>query len=874
MAYDYETVMKALRKADATGNTEDAKRLAVIANKMKGSSKKEKHSDPMSFVNRGIASTIGAPVDLITTGLNLIPGVDIQEPVGGRKSLERLMGVGGVVLPKEGAEPSTISEHIGRGVGEVAGSVLPLGAGLKLLSKGAGLTGKISSNIYSSMTKRPLLNIASEITAGVGAGAGRGIAEEQEASPLKKSLSEMAGGVVGGAAPSIMLHTPTMLALRGGKNLLNKISVPFSEAGAKYRAGEYLKQTVKNPAEIAEKIGKKTISDLPPAIASGEKRLVSLYKSLTELDPAVDAKNIEDIGRSIIKLEKEMQKLGKASPEILVEMTKKRVLAIENSIDERILSATKKAQAKLESVPVAQRKVAESRIVRTELENAMREERSRVNAMWNDVPKDIDVGFDNTRKTFSDIRADLAQAQMEDIPDVLKNSPIIKNGKIKSTTLKEMQGLRSKLLESARAARKAGEWNKSRIAENVSDAIIADLGIVADVATTPDAAALKAALAGTKQFKNRFEQGITGKILGYSKSGAPAIDPDLTLDVSIGRMAQRGSVDIDKVVVTPEAMAATERYLGRSFTDYAIDKTTGKLNPIKSEQWIKNNESILDKFPGFKEKLSNSQEAQKTALTVKSNMDARKQALKNPKISASAKFLNSSDLSLMVDGILKDKDPLGYVNQIVRQANKDTTGEAIGGLRSAFIDNILEKSTVGPFNEIGEQTLSGRGILNHIEKNKRVMGAVFDQEQIQRMRKVGLELSKIESFEKTTAGKPDVELKDLASSALRMFARVGGARLGGWMGRESAGGSLQMAQIYSGAAQKFVTRLTRDRAAALVSDAVLSKDPSLLQSLLLPMDKPEAIKTAIKITNDRLNAWLAGTGKRVFEDILEEINTE
>jgi len=58
----------------------------------------------------------------------------------------------------------------------------------------------------------------------------------------------------------------------------------------------------------------------------------------------------------------------------------------------------------------------------------------------------------------------------------------------------------------------------------------------------------------------------------------------------------------------------------------------------------------------------------------------------------------------------------------------------------------------------------------------------------------------------------------------------------------------------------------------MIKDAILSKDPKLLQALLLPIDKPglPATEKNMRILNERMNLWLAGTGRRVMDDILEE----
>lgn len=823
----------------------------------------------MPFVNKAIAGTVGAPVDLFTGGLNLIPGVDIKEPIGGSKSIERGMSAIGIDIPDR--DPKTIPEHIGQSVGEVSSLMLPMGAGVKAISKGTGLAANVAKTVWKSIAKHPYLAMTSEVTGGVGAGTGRGIGEQEfPESPTAQATSELAGGIIGGMAPTAAVHTPATVALRGGKTLLRKISLPFTKKGTEYRAGEFLKGLVADPAKTAQVVSEQTISDLPPAVASGEKRLVTLYKSLIGQDPKVDADAVEDLSKSIVKLEGEMRKLGHGSPEVLAEITKKRVAALELKMDQRVMTAMERAQEKIEALPVAQRKVDESRIVRTELEGVMRAEQEQVRNLWQEVPKDLKVGFDNTRQSYITLLDDLSQAQMSDVPAVLRRNAIITNDKLKSTTLKEMQGLRSKLLETARKARKEGQWNKARIADEVSDAILLDLGIASEGAATPEAASLQAALAATRQFKTRFESGITGKILGYSKSGAPAIDPDLTLDISIGRMGTKGSIDIEKVAVTPEALKATERYLGRSYTDYALDK--GIVNPVKSERWIRNNEAILDKFPELRNQLTDASKAQGFATKTKSAMDARKAALRDPKISTAAKFVNAADMNVEVAAILKSNNPSRMVKDLMSKAKGNV--DAIEGLRAGFIDHILEKSSIGAYNELGEQSLSGRTLLGFVNKNQSVMEQMFTKDQVSRMRKVGSELAKIEAFESARAGKPEMEMKDVASTALRMISRVQFARLGGFMGKQSMGGSLQMANIYAKEGEALAVKFTKDRAAQLVQDAILSKDPKLLNALLLPLDKPSSAAFNWRVVNGRINLWLAGTGGRVAEDIKQEIKNE
>ena len=57
----------------------------------------------------------------------------------------------------------------------------------------------------------------------------------------------------------------------------------------------------------------------------------------------------------------------------------------------------------------------------------------------------------------------------------------------------------------------------------------------------------------------------------------------------------------------------------------------------------------------------------------------------------------------------------------------------------------------------------------------------------------------------------------------------------------------------------------------MIHDAVLSEDPGLLKALMLPIDKPWAKGTqSVGILGKTMNLWLAGSGKRILEDIQNE----
>jgi hypothetical protein len=347
----------------------------------------------------------------------------------------------------------------------------------------------------------------------------------------------------------------------------------------------------------------------------------------------------------------------------------------------------------------------------------------------------------------------------------------------------------------------------------------------------------------------------------------------LTLDISVGRAGLRGAVELDKVVITPEARNATKRYLARSFTDSVLDGKTGKIKTVRAEKWIKNNEAVLDQFPNLKAPMTNALQAQELATKTRVDMDIRKQAIRNPKISAAAVHLDAADLDMVIEKLFKSSTPIRVVKEMVRRARKDPTGDALEGLKGGIIDKILNISSTGGFNEAGEQTLSGHAILSFLKKEKNTLYEVFTPEQLKRMRVIGNELAKIEIFERIPRGKPDINMEDWASNALKMFSRVSGARVGRWVSRWGGGGTdIQTPGIFSDRFRSLANHLNFDRATQLIQDAILSKNPNLLQALLAPINKPttRAGQRSLRILDQRINAWLAGTGKRVMDDILQE----
>jgi len=821
---------------------------------------------PGAFATKGISEVLGAPADIVAAGLSLIPGVDIKDPRGGVKSIERTLGVVGGTEPIE-REAETTIERVSETLGQVAGSIIPITKATQLLSRGTGLVSKVSKDIVQSMARSPKLATATEVASGVGAGLGRSVAEETAPDqPLVRTVAEITGAVVGGLTPVGITQIPSIRLVRKIPELVKRASLPFTKRGAKFRAGEFLKKQVVDPEQAGVKAVEETIGELPPVVATGEKKLIQLYNQLRDADPVTDANAIKNINRSIYKLEQELRSAGYGAPEVLKDITNKRVASIELRTQKRIVDAMDNAQRKLDKLPVAERASRESIIVRNELEKARNLDNANVKEAWNDVPKQFLSKFDRTTRKISDLKAELSVAEQIDIPTAIKNPNSFVNDPSKnSTTIKEMQGLRSKLLEVQRNARRTGQLNKARIAGEVSDSLLDDMTSAAGDASSVASSKLTTAIAATRKFKEKYQQGVVGDILGVGKSNIPRVDPSLTLDVSIGRAGAKGAIDINKVAVTPEAQNATKRFLAKSFTDFSTGKGTRPFNAIQARKWIANNEDILDQFPELRTQLNDINQSQQLASETLASGQARLKRIQDPKISTSARFLQS-DTGKEIDTVFKKSNPTQSTRELVRQAQKDQTGEALEGLRGAYVDHVIKKSSIGAFNEAGEQTLSGKTLLGFMNNNRSALREVFSQKELVRMERIGKDLAKLETAE-SIKGTLKAEIDDMPSNFLRIASRIIGAKIGA-----KTGGTIQSASIVSERFKVFANKLTQDRAQQLIHDAITLDDGGkLLQSLLRPISKPTVTHTKnLKELNTQINAWLLGTGRRVLDDIEQE----
>lgn len=155
-------------------------------------------------------------------------------------------------------------------------------------------------------------------------------------------------------------------------------------------------------------------------------------------------------------------------------------------------------------------------------------------------------------------------------------------------------------------------------------------------------------------------------------------------------------------------------------------------------------------------------------------------------------------------------------------------------LKAAKGDFVAELTKRATKKFQGESRLKGQDLLNELAKGRKVLKAAgFNDGDLSRIERVGRQVQTIQ--QKSPAAVTEL-LTDNVGTVMRLLAAVAGSRAGTRAlkllgGTTGAGPSLILAQFGSRQMQKQLTRLTVDKADALIRGAI--DDPELFAALLV-----------------------------------------
>ena len=816
--------------------------------------------------NVGLAQTFGAPVDLMTAGLNFLGlNIDPSTAVGGSASLQRGLAALGISPPPEQQDPDTLSGSIGKMTGASAAALIPFGAATRGMAAGKEATtvfGKLAQDIARSAVTSPKTFIAAELAGSAGAGTGGYIAREKfPESNLASVTGELLGGLTPAVGVGVMKLTPSALGIRYAR----KLGEQFDLQTSTMRAEKRLQESARHAGEAVKSMEDDLLPILTPAQKTKDAGLISLEKAVIASSDELTGQADDQIAQATKTIRESTVGIGEGAP---IQRTEENLLAareyLSNLLDTRIKISVQRANEKLADLgPRATREEA-NLIAREQLEKALDDARAQEKTKWSDVPKEVILSTTNSKTKYAETMLNTPKAQKEDVPEIATKF-LSEKGVFKDTeSVAELQGLRSKLLEESRKARAAGNYNTARIADDLSDAILADLGAQRENVQGMYGHALRSALDFSFDLNEKFTRGTVARILGTEKRGGLRTPEALTLETTAGIGGPRAKVEVEslfKAADTPELRGAVEDFLLDDFQRRVV--RNGEIDPGKLVQYMGRYRDILDDFPDLRLKIEAASRANDASIAAQNRAEGLARKLNDPKVSRAAVFLKGN-IESGLERVAGSSSPGKNMAELVRQSARDETGDSLRGLKTGFGDLLIQKASTRTPTAFDDFVVSGRTMKNLLGDGplSEMAKELFSPDEINRLRVIA---ETAERLELAVAAKPHKGgiIIDPPNMMFSIIARVGGAQLGRKIAEWTGGGTVQTPGILSGMAKNLLEKKVKDPAAKILIAAM--QDEELFKALMtnqIVISKQQ--KAAVE---KQLNAWLAGilTGDTIEE---------
>lgn len=780
-----------------------------------------------AFLNQGIATTLGAPVDLVNAGLGAVGFPVSDEPFGGSQSIASGLNSLGVRTASPSMTPETIPEYIGRGIGGATGA-LPMGGGIV-----AGLsrtTSPVARGAAETIARPFVATPGRALTAEVVAGGGSGLGESTANSLAPDNrFAEFAGSVVGGGlagmAPAFARnYGPT----RWAGELISSNIAPFTKEGGGVIARERVGNLLRDRDAAVTNINAPTIADLSPAVRTGDPALMSLEQAARRQSGDLDTVMLDQERRAAQQLTQAARDIApNVSASEARDALSSRVTGLVARMDEGANRAMSKAEERINALDPQTRPAQSSLIVQEELENAYKAARNQEDLIWGEVPLDVKISTQPAKEAFRQVIRDTPRALQDQIPFKAKQflEDSSSNSFAPMETAKEVHGLYSALREEGRAARASNNLNKARIANLLADSLLDDAQRGTGVGTK-----LRDAIMFSRQLNERYLQGEIGRLLSSDRTGAGRVAGEMALQSTVGRGGIPGALAIDKLrAATGESLPAIDDYMRARFMDAAV--RNNRISPVRAETFLMQNEEVLNRMPNVLADIRQALTEQQAARVRSDRMaSVGADAMRGP-----AATFSQARQGAEVDAILRSPDPARFARQAMLQA-KDK-GE---GVKRAFIDDILKRSQ--DISPAGEVVTSGRQMMAKLADPdyRSALSAVMKREEISRLNQIASEFVRLEMMrtDASAAGNAarvgsviDAQPSGLIATPLRIIA----ARLGARLGQGTSGASLQTASMLSRKSKELLNRLTNGQAEDLIMKAINDKDA--FEALMRPTSR-------------------------------------
>ena len=851
MSYTYEDAMKALRAADAAGNVEDAKQLAQIAQRLKGQAQSGERFPLMSQLNRGIADSVGGLVDFINP-------FDAQTG-SARTGLTNVMERGGIEVAQ--GDPQTAGQAFMRGTGEAAGALIPVAGTLQAARTGTGIAANIADDAFRAITTTG--GATTEALAG-------GLSETARFETERRGGGEIAQNVAAVFAPAAAIpgaiatgqklarYLPSAVGARQLSRNVAAAVAPYTQSGANEVARRRVQELAGGPeraAELARRIEPENEFGLTPAQQTNDPNMLAIEQTAAQQDPNLRARLETRMDQSQAAGREAVDGMGGNVQDARDFFTTRR-REFRTQIDQQAQDAIERADARLARSGPTRSESENSLIVMDEIDKALTDSLIQEKALWDSLPVAAKVGTENARARALRLIDETPRAQQNDVPRVLRDLLASEDGFDDMETVREMHGLYSELRRIARTAMAGNDQNKNmaRIANNVAEGILEDLGAVDG--STVIGRQINEARAFSSALHEAYDRGAVGRLLKRTTDGDTAIDPELALNRTVGRSGPAGEVaarQISEATTTSgpgrrdrsfRAEEAVTDYIRHRFTRSAVS-ATGEFTKGSAAKFMRDNAELMKRYPELRGELDAAVRQRESADAFAARIETRVRALDDARRSATAAFLGGPP-DRAIRAVLDAKVPAQAARRLANEASKDPSGHALAGVKAAFSDYLIQ----GQF--------TGRQLQDRLDEPKfrSALSQVFNPGEIARLQRIATEMSKLDAARATAPSIGSNLSGARPTKVIEYLARVVAARQGAQLGG-GGGASLQTAQMASARARDFMNSIVSDKASELLARAV--EDPELFRSLMMDMGSVSLEKVGIP----RILPYLIGTGAAV-----------
>lgn len=413
-----------------------------------------------------------------------------------------------------------------------------------------------------------------------------------------------------------------------------------------------------------------------------------------------------------------------------------------------------------------------------EIETAFDTARNMQRALWRDVPKRVKIGFDNAGSAMDDLLRNTPTAQRADIPNIARRILLRKRIdpttgsriRIKQISARELQGLRSNLLETARTARSRGKRNKARIASELAEAILLDMN-TANI----DVETFNAARAFSNRFNDIFFRtgAPIGRVLRLTPQGGETVSARVTMErllrdpegpQAIRTLAEQPEFGRRELIVKAEdALRA----------DFGERATAGRT-PVK----LSRQRRALREFPEVARELVEANDLIRRTLTRRRELER----------GALARF-TEADPQVAISRLIASTDPAGNARRLVGTLQGDQT--ALQGLRTGIIEELWRS---------GGGDARGFARLLVQPKTERLIQTVLSPQELRRLNNITAAATDISTVRQSI-------VRTILTSTGRIGFRIGGAQVGRQLAGVTGGGTVQTPGLVSRAASQTFDRL-------------------------------------------------------------------